>query len=154
MKKVLFVILILKSFLIADVSVKYLKTENPAGGMGTWTTIYSVIKDGKKCIYEFSAGVYSGTVYNRCTKKTHEFKVRPERDYAKPYKYKKRNYIDPFIYHMAYIMMSNDKKREAKDKTITSSKNSKGKTIYCSKEFKMCKTEKEVIDFINYKQNK
>ena len=131
------------------ISVKYLGTENPTGGMHTWFDTYLVIKNGKKCIYEYSVGLYNGSVYNRCTKKTNSFVVKHDKPYAKPLKYKKRDFLDPWIYNMAYEMISKEKKRKAKDTTITSSKNSKGQTIFCSKELKTCKTEEEVIDYIN-----
>ena len=131
------------------VYVKYLSFENPTGGMHSWTEKYMVKEHEKKCIYEYGAGVLQGYIRNTCTGKEHWFKVREDKPYAKPLKYKIRPMIDPLFYGKAYRFLIEEGNEKPADDTIVSSVNSKGVKIFCFSNMKACKTEQEVLHYIN-----
>jgi len=129
--------------------VKFLKTENQAGGMHTWVDKYIVTRNGKECIYEYGAGTQQGHIKNTCNGKEHWFKIREDKPYAKPLKYKIGPMIDPYFYGRAFQFLIAEGNKKPKDDTMISMKNSQGIKIFCFSNMKACKTEKEVLRHIN-----
>ncbi len=147
MKKLIISTFLISSLYSGEIAVKFLKTENPAGGAHTWIDKYSVIVNGKECIYEYSVGVYTGVINNLCTGKSNSFTFRKSEPRAKPLKYTLKKYIDPYFYSQAYSLLIKGKK-SLKDTTVISKKNSKGIKIFCLKDMSSCKTEKEILNYI------
>ncbi len=127
-----------------EVSVTYNAFDNPDGGMNTGSEIYTVSQNGKECKYEYSVGVASGIITDKCSGKEYTFNVKDEDFKFIPYEI--RPYLDPYFYMSAYTLMTN--KQSTEGSTVISKQNSKGIKIYCLKDKSICKTEKEVLNYI------
>jgi hypothetical protein len=127
-----------------ELSVTYSAFDNPDGGMNTGSELYTVSQNGQQCKYEYSVGVASGVITDRCTGKEYNFNVKDENFKFIPYAIP--SYLDPYFYMSAYNLMTN--KAYTEGSTVISKRNSKGTKIYCLKDKSICKTENEVLSYI------